>query len=118
MVRCALAWSFQKAGSSANLFSSARRRVAVSTSKMPPQQPDRLLDVFNQVVSFRAHRLVHAAWRRRLINAVGAALSESLSRGDLTARGRKRNLRPPARGLPQYSPPVPERTARPDSGET
>jgi hypothetical protein len=42
------------------LFSSARRRVAVSTSKMPPQQPDRLLDVFNQIVSFRAHKaLIH-----------------------------------------------------------
>jgi hypothetical protein len=35
---------------------------------MPPQQPDRLLDVFNQIVSFRAHRLVHAAWRRRFLN--------------------------------------------------
>ena len=32
-------WSFQRSGSSASLFSSARRRVAVSTSKMPPQQP-------------------------------------------------------------------------------
>jgi len=58
MVRCALAWSFQKAGSSANLFSSARRRVAVSTSKMPPQQPDRLLDVFNEVLCFGAHHLI------------------------------------------------------------
>ena len=31
------------------LFSSARRRFAVSTSKMPPQQPERPLDVFDQV---------------------------------------------------------------------
>jgi hypothetical protein len=61
MVRCAVAWSFQNVGSSAALFSSARRRVAVSTSKMPPQQPDRLLDVFNECLSFGAHRLVHAA---------------------------------------------------------
>jgi hypothetical protein len=29
------------------LFSSARRAVDASTSKMPPQQPDRLLDLFH-----------------------------------------------------------------------
>jgi hypothetical protein len=55
MVRCALAWSFQNVGSSAALFNSASRRVAVSTSKMPPQQADRLLDVTDEVLSFRAH---------------------------------------------------------------
>jgi len=43
MTRCARDWSFQRLGSSDSLFSSARRRVAVSTSKMPPQQPYRLL---------------------------------------------------------------------------
>ena len=32
--------SFQRLGSSASLFSSARRAVDFSTSKMPPQQPD------------------------------------------------------------------------------
>jgi hypothetical protein len=26
-----------------------------STSKMPPQQPDRLLDLFNEAFDFRAH---------------------------------------------------------------
>jgi hypothetical protein len=50
-----LAWSFQKVGSSAALFSSARRRVAVSTSKMPPQQPYRLLDLIDEILGFRAH---------------------------------------------------------------
>jgi hypothetical protein len=55
MVRWALAWSFQKEGSSAALFSSASRRVAVSTSKMPPQQLQRLLDLFNEALGFRAH---------------------------------------------------------------
>jgi hypothetical protein len=55
MVRWALAWSFQKLGSSAALFSSARRRFAVSTSKMPPQQLNRLLDLFDEVCGFRAH---------------------------------------------------------------
>jgi len=41
--------------SSASLFSSARRARALSTSKMPPQQPDRLLDLFDQSFRFRAH---------------------------------------------------------------
>jgi hypothetical protein len=27
----------------------------VSTSKMPPQQPDRLLDLFDESFDFRAH---------------------------------------------------------------
>jgi hypothetical protein len=55
MVRWARAASFQNAGSSAALFSSASRRVAVSTSKMPPQQPHRLLDLLDEGLSFRAH---------------------------------------------------------------
>jgi hypothetical protein len=55
MVRCALALSFQKAGFSASLFSSARRRCAVSTSKMPPQQANGLLDFVDQILGFRAH---------------------------------------------------------------
>jgi hypothetical protein len=37
------------------LFSSASRAVEVSTSKMPPQQPDRLLDLFNEAFDFGAH---------------------------------------------------------------
>ena len=52
---CAASGSFQKVGSSDFAFSSARRRVAVSTSKMPPQQPDRLLDVFDELQRFGAH---------------------------------------------------------------
>jgi hypothetical protein len=47
--------SFQRLGSSASLFSSARRAVDASTSKMPPQQPDRLLDLFNEAFDFGAH---------------------------------------------------------------
>jgi len=57
MVRWAVAESFQNAGSSAALFSSASRRVAVSTSKMPPQQSERLLDVIDEGLNFRAHGL-------------------------------------------------------------
>ena len=49
------AGSFQRLGSSASLFSSARRAVDASTSKMPPQQPDRLLDLFNEAFDFSAH---------------------------------------------------------------
>jgi hypothetical protein len=66
MVRCALVWSLQNAGSSAALFSSARRRVAVSTSKMPPQQLQRLLDFFDKVLSFRAHNSKSSAARAAL----------------------------------------------------
>src|SRR5690606_40652925 len=47
--------SFQRSGFSASLFSSARRAVDVSTSKMPPQQPDRLLDLFDKSFDFSAH---------------------------------------------------------------
>jgi hypothetical protein len=36
-------------------FSSARRRVEVSTSKMPPQQADGLLDRFDERFGFGAH---------------------------------------------------------------
>src|SRR3954468_20093817 len=52
---CAFCGSFQRLGSSASLFSSARRAVDCSTSKMPPQQPDRLLDLFNESFDFSAH---------------------------------------------------------------
>src|SRR6202521_2219887 len=44
--------SFQRLGSSASLFSSARRAVDFSTSKMPPQQPDRLLDLFQEAFEY------------------------------------------------------------------
>jgi len=47
--------SFQRLGSSASLFSSASLAVDFSTSKMPPQQPDRLLDLFNEAFDFGAH---------------------------------------------------------------
>jgi hypothetical protein len=39
------------------LFSSASRAVDFSTSKMPPQQPDWLLDLFNRAFDFGAHGL-------------------------------------------------------------
>jgi hypothetical protein len=58
MVRWARLESFQKLGSSASLFSSARRRCAASTSKMPPQQSHGLLDVIDQILGFRAHCLI------------------------------------------------------------
>jgi hypothetical protein len=55
MVRCALTWSFQNEGSSVALFNSASRRVAVSTSKMPPQQSNGPPDVFDEALGFGAH---------------------------------------------------------------
>jgi hypothetical protein len=51
----AAAASFHSAGSSARLFSSARRASAASQSKMPPQQGNGLLDVVNGARDFRAH---------------------------------------------------------------
>ena len=52
---CAASGSFHRPESSALAFSSARRRVAASTSKMPPQQPHGLLDVFDKGFGFGAH---------------------------------------------------------------
>src|ERR1043165_8885720 len=55
ITRCARFVSFQRLGSSARAFSSSSRRRALSTSKMPPQQPDRLLDVIDDLLDFGAH---------------------------------------------------------------
>jgi hypothetical protein len=55
MIFCAASASFQRFGSSALAFSSARRRWALSQSKMPPQQPDRLLGFVYEVLDFGAH---------------------------------------------------------------
>jgi hypothetical protein len=46
---------FQIDGSSALAFSSSRRRVDFSQSKMPPQQGERLLDLFDGALNFGAH---------------------------------------------------------------
>jgi hypothetical protein len=43
------------------LFSSASLAVDASTSKMPPQQPDRLLDLFNKAFNFGAHIVLDPA---------------------------------------------------------
>jgi hypothetical protein len=37
------------------LLSSLSRARALSTSKMPPQQSDRLLDLVDDILDFRAH---------------------------------------------------------------
>jgi len=52
---CASCGLFQIAGSSALAFSSSRRRVDLSQSKMPPQQGDGLLDVVDGALDFGAH---------------------------------------------------------------
>src|SRR6266581_5419581 len=57
ITRCARCWSFQRLGSSAARLSSSRRLRALSKSKMPPQQPDRLLDLVDDRLNFRAHGL-------------------------------------------------------------
>src|SRR5262245_48481186 len=55
ITRCARPESFHRSGSSACRLSSARRARALSKSKMPPQQPDRLLDLVDNGRDFRAH---------------------------------------------------------------
>ena len=52
---CARCGSFQKSGASALAFSSSRRRTALSQSKMPPQQGERLLDLVDGSFGFCAH---------------------------------------------------------------
>jgi hypothetical protein len=47
--------SFQKSGASAAAFSSARRSTDASKSKMPPQQPDRLLNLGDNRLDLRTH---------------------------------------------------------------
>jgi hypothetical protein len=44
-------------GSSACRFSSASRARALSTSKMPPQQSERLLDLLDDGFDFGAHAM-------------------------------------------------------------
>ncbi|PYD73939.1 hypothetical protein CFR74_02655 [Novacetimonas hansenii] len=53
---CAASASFHRSGSSTRLFSSARRSVATSQSKMPPQQRHRLLDLVIQGLGLGRHR--------------------------------------------------------------
>jgi hypothetical protein len=55
ITRCALAVSFQSVGSSASAFNSASRAFDLSKSKMPPQQPDRPLDILDHRFDFAAH---------------------------------------------------------------
>jgi len=57
MIFCAASASFQRSGFSTFALSSARRRVDVSTSKMPPQQSQGLLDRFDERFGFGAHIL-------------------------------------------------------------
>jgi hypothetical protein len=55
MIFCAASALFHRSGSSTLAFSSASRRVAASTSKMPPQQSHGLLDLFDERFGFGAH---------------------------------------------------------------
>jgi hypothetical protein len=58
MTCCAAAGSFQREGSSERAFSSPRRRSTVSQSKMPPQQSDGLLGLFEERRDLGAHDVV------------------------------------------------------------
>jgi hypothetical protein len=54
-MRCASCGLFQIDGSSALAFSSSRRRVDLSQSKMPPQQGKGLLDLVDGSMNFGTH---------------------------------------------------------------
>jgi hypothetical protein len=79
MTRLARCGSFHRLESSAKAFSSASRARALSTSKMPPQQQKRLLDLFDDGGDFRAHDAAPVA--------------------DVTVSGAKRNARLARRSL-------------------
>src|ERR1700739_3198551 len=106
MTRWARCWSLQRFGSSLRALSSASRARALSTSKVPPQQPDRLLDLIDNGLDFRAHmkpfrvgiigphlamRGADCNWRPRL-----AANRRGLNR----ARAPGRPEAPPGAGAP------------------
>src|SRR5258706_5773069 len=52
---CAVCASFQNCGDSDLTFSSSSRRTDLSQSKMPPQQGERLLDLFDGPFGLGAH---------------------------------------------------------------
>src|SRR5712671_5102006 len=52
---CAVCASFQNCGDSDLAFSSSSRRTDLSQSKMPPQQGERLLDLFDGPLGLAAH---------------------------------------------------------------
>jgi hypothetical protein len=55
MIFCATFGSDQMLGSSARAFSSARRSLAISGSKIPPEQAERFADGFGVGFGFGAH---------------------------------------------------------------
>jgi hypothetical protein len=55
MMRDAFSGSFHRSGSSAATLRSFSFFVAASTSKRPPQQPDRLLDLVDDRLDLCAH---------------------------------------------------------------
>jgi len=55
MIACAFCGSRHNSGSSARAFSSASSLSALFQSKMPPQQPDRLLHFFDNIRDFGTH---------------------------------------------------------------
>jgi hypothetical protein len=55
MIFWAAAGSLHRSGASARAFSSSSLTVALSQSKMPPQQRERLLDVIDGFLGFSFH---------------------------------------------------------------
>jgi hypothetical protein len=77
--------SFQSEGSSASWFSSASRAFEASKSKMPPQQPDRPLDVLDHRLDFAAHDPIHRRIRGMCCDVSSRAIRRNAAIGTFLA---------------------------------
>src|SRR4051812_835364 len=84
---------------------------------MPPQQPDRLLDVIDDSLGFRAH----GSWSKVRVNAGfndASACAQPHARRASNSSSRAMGSSADRLQRLQYNPPVPERIMRSASGET
>jgi hypothetical protein len=85
------------------LFSSSSRLRAASKSKMPPQQPDRLLDVLDNRLDFRAHGLISPEIREGNLMS-GAADDKAKLIGTWTLVSAVREEIPSGRKVDNFGP--------------
>ena len=108
----AFSGSFQSAPDSACAFSESRRDSAVSQSKMPPQEDERLLDVIGNGLDFGAHGSLH---RSAPCSEAGPAVQPA----PIAPVGRRARLsRRPRPGRGSWCCCSPRRTARCGSRST
>src|SRR5215469_15426392 len=113
---CARLLSFQRLGSSTAAFSSARRRVALSQSKMPPQQRQRAPYLVARRLDLSAHVEPRSVFSNEISKIVVPAKAgtqgkrrdtATLDSGSPLRFGRKDGEAWCANRKTQYSPPVP-----------